>query len=265
MSFTTLGAVHAFDPGALPGPVAAAVWRGVDMVGAVARTVPTGFGALDAQLPGGGWPTQAVTELLLPQALRCEWRLLGPALPALLQEGGRIYLVAPPQPPHAGGLAQLGVPPAQLVWVRAVAPLERLWATEQILQAGPVGAVLAWLPQARPEQIRRLQIHAQSCDAPVFLCRPEGELKKDLHATLRVGVNLGPDWVLQVRIPKRRGSAFEGVLCLEAIPGNLQHMLPPRLGSAAAMVQAPLAKELSDVRALGRIAAPATTHRLLAH
>jgi protein ImuA len=47
--------------------------------------------------------------------------------------------------------------------------LERLWATEQILQAGPVGAVLAWLPQARPEQIRRLQIHAQSCDAPVFL------------------------------------------------------------------------------------------------
>ena len=86
MSFTTLGAVHAFDPGVLPGPVAAAVWRGVDMVGAVARTVPTGFGALDAQLPGGGWPTQAVTELLLPQALRCEWRLLGPALPALLQD-----------------------------------------------------------------------------------------------------------------------------------------------------------------------------------
>ena len=70
---------------------------------------------------------------------------------------------------------------------------------------------------------------------------------------------------LQVRIPKRRGSAFEGVLRLEAIPGNLQHMLPPRLGSAAATVQAPLAKELSDVRALGRIAAPATTHRLLAH
>ena len=187
MSFTTLGAVHAFDPGALPGPVAAAVWRGVDMVGAVARTVPTGFGALDAQLPGGGWPTQAVTELLLPQALRCEWRLLGPALPALLQEGGRIYLVAPPQPPHAGGLAQLGVPPAQLVWVRAVAPLERLWATEQILQAGPVGAVLAWLPQARPEQIRRLQIHAQSCDAPVFLCRPEGALQQASPAPLRVG------------------------------------------------------------------------------
>ena len=78
-------------------------------------------------------------------------------------------------------------------------------------------------------------------------------------------MTLGPDWVLQVHIPKRRGSAFEGVLRLEAIPGNLQHMLPPRLGSAAATVQAPLAKELSDVRALGRIAAPATTHRLLAH
>src|SRR5574343_205674 len=136
MSFTTLGAVHAFDPGALPGPVAAAVWRGVDMVGAVARTVPTGFGALDAQLPGGGWPTQAVTELL---------------------------------------------------WVRAVAPLERLWATAQLLQAGPVGAVLAWLPQARPEQIRRLQIHAQTCNTPVFLVRPEGALLQASPAPLRVG------------------------------------------------------------------------------
>ena len=256
---------HAFDPGALSGPVAAALWRGVDLGRAAARTVPTGFDLLDAQLPGGGWPTQAVTELLLPQAPLCEWRLLGPALPAMLQGGGRIYLVGPPQPPHAGGLAQLGVPPAQVVWVRAVAPLERLWATEQILQANPAGAVLAWLPQARPEQIRRLQIHALSCDAPVFLVRPEGALRQASPAPLRVMVALGPGWALQVRIPKRRGSAFEGMLRLEAIPGNLLNMLPPRWGSTPATVQPPLAKESSDVPALGRIVASCANHGILAH
>ena len=255
----------AFDQGTLPGAVAAALWRGVDLGRAAARTVTTGFDLLDAQLPGGGWPTQAVTELLLPQAPLCEWRLLGPALPAMLQGGGRIYLVAPPQPPHAGGLAQLGVSPAQVVWVRAAAPLERLWATEQILQANPAGAVLAWLPQARPEQIRRLQIHAQSCNTPVFLVRPEGALLQASPAPLRVGATLGLGWGLQLRIPKRRGCAFEGVLHLAALPGNLQAVLPPRLGSAPATLQPPLAKELSDVPALGRIAASAASHGLLAH
>ena len=61
-----------FDPGALPRHVAAAVWRGSEVGGGAARTVSTGFGALDDQLPGGGWPTHSLTELLLPQATLCE-------------------------------------------------------------------------------------------------------------------------------------------------------------------------------------------------
>lgn len=256
---------RAFDPAVLPGPVAQAVWRGSDLGRVAARTVPTGFALLDGQLPGGGWPTQAVTELLQPAAALCVWRLLGPALPGLLQGGGRIYLVGPPQPPHAGGLAQWGVPPAQLVWVQAQALADRLWATEQILQAAPAGAVLAWLPQARPGQIRRLHIHAQACDAPVFLFRPVAALQQASPAPLRVCVALAPDWGLQLRIPKRRGAAFDGVLHLAAVPAPLQAVLPPRLACVPAAAQVPVCKESSDVRALGRVASPAAASGLLAH
>jgi len=245
-----------FDPGVLPRHVADAVWRGCEVGGATARAVPTGFGALDAQLPGGGWPTHSLTELLLPQAALCEWRLLGPALPALVQSGGRIYLIAPPKQPYAPGLAQLGVSADQLIWVRTTTPMDGLWVTEQIVKSDPTGAVLSWLPQARPEQIRRLQIHAQSCAAPVFLFRPVTALHDASPAPLRVCAALADGWQLEVRIPKRRGASFDEPLHLAAMPLNLEGVLPPRLRTLPAPTAAPSRKESSDARALGRVASP---------
>ena len=60
-----------------------AVWR-ASQVGGVARPVTTsGFAALDAQLPGGGWPHGVLTELLLPEPGVGELRLLAPALAAV--------------------------------------------------------------------------------------------------------------------------------------------------------------------------------------
>lgn len=243
-----------FDLGTLPRHVADAVWRGCEVGGAAARTVPTGFGALDDQLPGGGWPTHSLTELLMPQPALCEWRLLGAALPAFMQSGGRIYLIAPPKQPHAPGLAQLGVPADQLIWVRTTAPMDGLWATEQIVKSDPAGAVLSWLPQARPEQIRRLQIHAQSCDAPVFLFRPVAALHDASPAPLRVCVALADEWHLEIRIPKRRGASFDDPLYLAAMPANLEGVIPPRLKTLPAPAAAPSRKEFTDARALGRVA-----------
>src|SRR6478672_7244212 len=107
----------AFDPGALPRHVGDAVWRGSELGDAVSRTVSSGFAELDRELPGGGWPTRSLTELLMPQAALCEWRLLGRALPSLIASGGRIYLIAPPKQPHAGGLEQLGLYADQVVWI----------------------------------------------------------------------------------------------------------------------------------------------------
>ena len=254
MSAAALFSHCAFNPGDLPRHIAEAVWRGAEVGDAVSRTVTSGFPQLDKELPGGGWPTHSLTELLMPQAALCEWRLLGRSLPALMAADGRVYLIAPPKQPHVGGLEQLGLSANQIVWIHANTPVDRLWVTEQIVKSDPAGAILSWLPQARPEQIRRLQIHAQSCDAPVFLFRPVAALNDTSPAPLRVAVALAGGWQLEVRIPKRRGASLDDALYLAAMPANLESVIPPRLKTVTAPSNVPYRVEASDARALGRVA-----------
>jgi len=55
-----------------------ALWRGA---GAGApEAIPTGFRALVAGLPGGGWPVNTLVELLVPAAGIGEVRLLLPVI-----------------------------------------------------------------------------------------------------------------------------------------------------------------------------------------
>jgi len=237
------------------------VWRGDELGRADAPSVGTGFAALDAALPGQGWPTHALTEILLPQAGMCEWRLTAPGLAPLVAAGGPLLLVAPPKRPHAAGLAQWGIEPEHLVWIDAATPAERLWATEQLVKSNPKGAILAWLPQARPEQIRRLQVHAQSCSAPVFLFRPVTMQREASAAPLRLSVALGRDWHLQVNILKRRGPPHDGVLLLRSIAAPIAAVLPPRLSQPEQPIAIPsTSEEATDARVLGRPAA-ARLHR----
>ena len=42
------------------------VWQADALAGAPARVLATGDALLDAQLPGGGWPLGALTEVLQP-------------------------------------------------------------------------------------------------------------------------------------------------------------------------------------------------------
>ena len=80
--------------------------------------VPSGFAALDAQLPGGGWPRRTLTELLLPHPGVGEIRLLAPSL-AAAQRGGRlVMLFDPPAQLSAWALAQLGLDVEQLLVVQ---------------------------------------------------------------------------------------------------------------------------------------------------
>ena len=239
--------------------LAHAVWRGSDMASAQHTVVSTGFAALDAQLPGGGWPCQSLTELLQPQPSLCEWRLLAPSLKRLVGDGGHILMVGPPKRPHAPGLVQLGLPEKTLVWLAADTPSERLWTTEQLVKANPRGAILAWLPQVGPEQLRRLQVHAQTCDCPVFVFRPELARRDASPAPLRVIASLGMDWELHVQILKRRGGQHEGTLVLPSIPSLLAQVLTPRLLRPSQLLAR---KETSHVNALGR-SADRRAHRQL--
>lgn len=256
----------AFDAGTLPRHVASAVWRGTDLGSSVARTVSTGFPELDGELPGGGWPTHSLTELLMPQAALCEWCLLARALPQMTASGGRIYLISPPKEPHAAGLAQLGLASEQVIWIQALTPVDRLWVTEQIVKSDPSGAVLSWIPQARPEQLRRLQVHAQSCDCPVMLFRPATSHGEASPAPLRVSVALAGGWGLEIRIPKRRGATHDSPLLLDAMPVNLVPVVPPRLQVLQPLLLAPHFREdTTDARALGRVAPTSTAVQPQSH
>ena len=53
------------------------------------------------------------------------------------------------------------------------------------------------LPQARQEQIRRLQVCALACKAPVFLCRPEAARHDSSAAPLRLHTTFRLDWELE--------------------------------------------------------------------
>lgn len=210
------------DPGpqpGLPGPeqLHPALWR-AHQVGRQRGVVqPSGFAELDAELPGGGWPARALTELLLPHPGIGELRLLAPALAALQREGRSVMLFDPPAAPCGWTLAALGLDLRHLVLVqardglkgpaRALLPAaDVLWALEQALKSGHVGAVLAWLPaRVRPEAVRRLQLAAQAHDGPAFLLRDTALQSRPSAAPLRlVLAPAGPD-ELALRIVKRRG------------------------------------------------------------
>lgn len=213
----------------LPPAVEAALWSGTELGTPISSVVPSGFAALDAELPGGGWPCRSLTEVLSPQPSVLEWRLVGPALGRVVSDGGQVTVVGPPKHPHLPGLRHAGIDEQHLVWVQAEAPAERLWCTEQLIKANACGAIVAWLPQARPEQIRRLQVCAQACDGPVFLFRPAAAQHESSAAPLRVMARFGVDWELHVHVIKRRGPAHEGALRLPSFPGGLSAVLTPRL------------------------------------
>jgi hypothetical protein len=188
------------------------VWRGAPLSSGF-PALPTGFDALDRELPGGGWPTGALSELLVRRAGVGELQLVVPALSALSWAGKRIVCVAPPHLPYAPALAAAGIDLAQLALVRAPARQLALWAAEQVLRAGCCHALLAWFPTARYEELRRLAVAAEASRAWVALFRPPEASHAASPAPLRV--SLEPEGAaLSVRILKRRGAPLAVPLVL---------------------------------------------------
>ena len=218
----------ALEPGELPAAVRAALWQGDQVGSSVSAVLSTGFSALDDELPGKGWPCHSLTEVLQAQAAVAEWRLLGPVMKQVVAAGRDVVIVGPPRTPHLPGLRHAGLDERRLVWLQAQAPAERLWVTEQLIKSNAAGLVLSWLPQARQEQIRRLQICAQSCDSPVFLFRPELAQHEPSSAPLRVRLRAGLDWDLHAPAQTQGADARRraGVAFGAGRPGIHPHAAP---------------------------------------
>ena len=206
-----------------------ALWLGHQLGRHADSAVPSGFVQLDAQLPGRGWPRRALTELLLPHPGVGEIRLLAESLIATQRAGRLVMLFDPPADLSAFALAQLGFDVEQLLIIntrsRLIPGSDSLWALEQVLKSGHVGAVLAWLPpRLRTERLRRLQLAAHAHDGPAFVLREMSAAQRPTAAPLRLALRPGGADVLAVRVLKRRGPPLEAPLELE---------LPPVLGETA--------------------------------
>jgi len=146
---------------------------------------PTGHPALDAALPGGGWPPRALTELLLPADGVGEISLLWPALSRITAAGGRVVLVAPPCIPYAPAWQAAGVRLDVLDVVDA-SPADALWAFEQCLRSGACAAVLGWPDTGDARLMRRLQVAADSGDCHAFALRDRRHAANPSPAALRI-------------------------------------------------------------------------------
>lgn len=183
------------------------LWLGSQLARAYGRTVDTGFAALSAKLPGGGWPIGSLIELLVQQAGVGEIRLLQPALKAVAKRP--IVLIKPVQTPNSLGFAYSGIPAEKLMLLKGTSTADVLWSAEQILKAGTCGAVLLWQQHIRAESLRRLSLNAQSADALFFVIRPLASQLDSSPASLRLSVRPSAGGVF-IDVVKRRGPSGAG-------------------------------------------------------
>ena len=165
------------------------IWRGDALATAPRPGVSTGFAALDAELPGGGWPRGAVVELMSRHSGIGEMALLMPALAAQFSGSntGWTVCIAPPLLPFAPGWASSvhAIALQRLMVIRARGD-DAAWACARALDTEGVAAVLAWLPNSRATTIRRLQLLAERSEALVFVFRPCACATQSSPAPLRL-------------------------------------------------------------------------------
>ena len=166
------------------------VWRGRDQAGCRAG-LASGYPELDRYLPGGGWPPDALTEILTGHYGIGELRLLMPALARLSATApehayaapGWIAWIAPPFQPYPPALRQCGLDLSRMLIVRPRDAGEVLWSAEQALSSGTCAAVLLW-PESLDDQAgRRLQLAAEKGRSwrSRFVRRPQGGSLRSQH------------------------------------------------------------------------------------
>jgi cell division inhibitor SulA len=214
------------------------VWRGRSR--AAIPTWSTGFPALDAGLPGGGWPRHGLVEILTPQPGVGELYLLLPALAALsrLTPARWCTWVSPPHELFAPALEAHGVALDRMLLVRTSLAAPRqgesnrrpffskerggvhggvhmdVWALEQALKSGAASLALAWLPRASPRAVRRLQLAAEQGRALGVLYRSQKFASEASPAMLRLllePIRRGTKQGARVSLIKSRGGSREPI------------------------------------------------------
>ena len=169
------------------------VWRGRSQ-GQADAGLASGYEALDRHLPGGGWPQNSLTEILVEHYGVGELRLLMPALAYLSSgdidtvhnEPGWIAWVSPPFQPYPPALQQWGIDLSRMLIVRPKDDSEMLWSAEQALSSGTCAAVLLWPDKLSDQASRRLQLAAEKGASWAIAFRPPAARREPSAAALRI-------------------------------------------------------------------------------
>ncbi|MBL8512634.1 MAG: translesion DNA synthesis-associated protein ImuA, partial [Betaproteobacteria bacterium] len=176
---------------------------------------PSGFAALDRELPGGGWPRAGLVDIARDGWGIGELSLVLPGVAASLQtrEARGLWVLPPrngreiPWIPYAPSLIAHGIALDQLAFVRPPTTEEGLWCAEQALRSGAVTHVLLWLDEQRLASLalKRLQQAAMAGGACVFAFHALASLASPSPALLRLALHAAPLGALRIDLVKRRG------------------------------------------------------------
>lgn len=225
------------------------IWRGDQLASSVRPAVASGHHILDEQLPGGGWPRGSVSEILGDQSGIGECTLVLPALRQIQREGRSALLVAPPHALNAPAWQAAGCDLERLVVVATQNVRDTLWAAEQALASGALGAVLCWARAINAAQVRRLELAVSGSDALAFLFRPADARHAASPCALRLLLSSTARAALAVELLKRRGPP-----CPRTLHLDLARPLPWRVSNEPALARRPSAAAGARI-ATGAVAA----------
>lgn len=212
------------------------IWRGNELSGVALSSIPSGFAELDCELPGGGWPRGALTEILYDREGIGEVSLLAPALTKLSREEAWVAFVDPPYLPYAPALAGSNIDLSKIVLVRTHSSNEGMWAMEQALRSGSCTAVLGFMPHCNERGLRRMQAAAEAGKCLAVCFAHSHHASRASPAALRVKLAPQRQGTL-VQIIKRRGGGWAPTLNLSLhhalavpqFPGTSAGNIPARL------------------------------------
>ena len=216
------------------------LWHAEEMLGATslsAHGLSTGFDALDAELPSGGWSVGQLNELICTQGASGEWSLILPALlstltPTHTRRQPKFVLINSPYEPYLPAWQAAGISPSSVLRVdtsaHAQSQSRACWATEQALHCSDVAAVVAWLPRAPAQSLRRLQLAASQSQILLFVIRPLTASAQSSPAALRIVLSRIDALHSEVQILKCRGSASQISVQIDLLSPSLRALLQAR-------------------------------------
>ena len=130
---------------------------------------------LDAALPDGGLALACLHQIAHPAATPFAATAFAARIAGGLAAriGLPVLWIAGEDGPYPPGLRHWGLPPAQLIQVRAPRPIDRLYAAEEALRSAALACVVADLTGLDSISGRRLQLAAEAGSVTGLILHPD--------------------------------------------------------------------------------------------